>query len=286
VYCPKGHCLCRTVQSESARIWNDLQDAETYNSPIHEDTITQTFALKMNRQHAAETRVHQFTGAQEKKNGSDFLWLFFNSSYSQHFRVAVQAKRLYPNGKYAAFKQSQATKLVRYASSKQALPIYALYNYSPFFSSILSSNIYMAGAKKNVWRRRILSGWHPTVNCGAIYVSANWIINSGKTTLTPRDVLSFFKPLWFPLCTCMSSFTSDPLDVLAASFQQNAGSEDTRNLRPIATSEPLEKWMSGRLTEDSEIEEAFLGEQESTSDPDGAFRPSFVIGMQLPSGET
>ena len=29
MFCPSGHCLCRTLQSESTRIWNDLQDAET-----------------------------------------------------------------------------------------------------------------------------------------------------------------------------------------------------------------------------------------------------------------
>ena len=124
MFCPSGHCLCRTLQSESTRIWNDLQDAETLNSPIHEDTITQMLALNLNRQHGGQNRVHLFGRAEEAQNGSDFLWLFFSSDLARHFRVAVQAKRLYPGGKYGAFKTAQALTMYAYARSISAASVY------------------------------------------------------------------------------------------------------------------------------------------------------------------
>ena len=116
MFCPSGHCLCRTVRSESTRIWNDLQDAETLNSLIHEDTITQTFALTLNRQHSDQSRVHVFNRTVEARNGSDFLWFSIDSNRDRFFLAAVQAKRLYRSGKYDAFKKRQVMDIIRYTN--------------------------------------------------------------------------------------------------------------------------------------------------------------------------
>ena len=162
--CPSGHCLCRTVQLESIRIWNDLQDAETLNSPVHEDTITQTFALTLNRQHGGQCRVHLFGLTEESKNGSDFLWVFFSPNLARHFRVAVQAKRLYRNGKYEAFKVAQAQAMDAYARSILAASVYVFYNFMPF-----RRGYYGFRGRRRCVDRRMLYFDHGR-DLGAIYV--------------------------------------------------------------------------------------------------------------------
>ena len=110
MFCPSGFCICRTVQLESIRIWNDLQDAETFNSPLHEDSITQTLALSLNRQHGGQNRVHLFNRAEESKNGSDFLWIFFSSDLARLFRVAVQGQTSIPEWQVRGFQERAGAK--------------------------------------------------------------------------------------------------------------------------------------------------------------------------------
>ena len=55
--------------------------------PYHEDTVTQSMALHLNRWHPGENRVHVFGRIAEEKNGSDF------SGFFDHFPISPEQPR-------------------------------------------------------------------------------------------------------------------------------------------------------------------------------------------------
>lgn len=271
--CPLGHCLCRTVQSESARIWNDLQDAQMLNSPIHEDTITQNFALTLNRQHTGENRVHLFNRAAERQNGSDFLWLFFSGDLSRHFRVAVQAKRLYPDGTYSAFKRAQGEAMQSYAASIAAQPIYLFYNFQP------------PGAAPHLrfhqYHRMILMILGGGQDFGATYVPTDLILDITTTSLSFSDIERWHIPLWIPFCNCNSGRPPDPLGGLANSFRGEVETTTRPIVDILETSEELFAWMSGKAAREGMLDEMFSPEEASSDN----FTPSFICGTRLGDAE-
>lgn len=273
MFCPSGHCLCRTIQSESTRIWNDLQDAETLNSPIHEDTVTQTFALTLNRQHGGQNRVHIFGRAEEAKNGSDFLWLFFSADGTRHFRVAVQAKRLYPDGTYNAFKVSQAKSVTSFASSIAAFPIYIFYNSIRFPRRNYSS--------RSMFRRHFpLHSFEtdPARDIGAIYVPAGALRDLSVRKLTPKHIARKFIPLWHPFCNCDFPIPTSPLDDLAERFTYWGETLDRDVPGCRDTDQVLRRWMAGERMTDGQLEDALRVGTEASLD---GFLPSFVVGTRL-----
>lgn len=276
MFCPSGHCLCRTVQLESIRIWNDLQDAETLNSPLYEDTITQTFALCLNRQHSGQNRVYLFSRAKEAENGSDFLWLFFSSDLTRHFRVAVQAKRLYPSGIYYAFNGAQAHTMYGYAGSISALPVFVFYNFMPFRRGYYR----FRGPRRYVPRRTL--GLDHGRDLGAIYVPADDILRLSVQSLSDKHIAGVFLPLWHPFCVCDSAKAPSPLDQLADRFKHRADSEDHEAVGCLETDQPLRQWMVEGVIGDRTIEDLFRIDRDQPSD---GFTPSFVMGTRLENGE-
>lgn len=273
MYCPYGYCLCRTVQDRSKKVWNTLQDAEKYGTPYHEDTVTQTLALHLNRHHPAENRVHVFRRATEGKNGSDFIWIFFDYGLKRHFPVAVQAKRLYRSGRYNAFKADQVNRIVRYARIAGAIPIYLTYNYG------LTLN--------GRW-----SGWHPRKlawpvwlfnyqrDLGLFYLHAGNLTNIGDGQLSPNDIAGKGRPMWTAFCTCLFSRTGDPLNNLQEALMAQLGDTEAPSVVVRETSPIIQSWKLG-----DDIPEQQLREQLHLHEMDDGFDPSFVLGTTLGNRE-
>lgn len=272
MFCPSGHCLCRTLQNQSMQVWNDLHDAEMLGTPYHEDTITQSLALHLNRQHPAENRVHVFGRTAEGKNGSDFLWLFFDKSLSRYFPVAVQAKRIYPSGDYEAFKAHQVPKIRDYAKVIGGLPIYLMYNYQP-----LTCRPFLP-----YWlveRSRLGLQWlDQPRDIGFVFLLAEYLVGVADGKLDTSKVAAHGWPMWQPFCTCSPESTSDPLQDLwdhltiwtEEAYQPRQG--------PRETSPLLRQWKTGEEVQEAGLSDV-LGLYEASVE--GGFEPSFVLGTTL-----
>ena len=272
--CPLSHCLCHTVQMESIRIWGDLQDAQNYQSPIHEDTITQTLALNLNREHGGQSRVHIFGRLEEAKNGSDFIWIFFSPDLSRHIRLVVQAKRLYPSGSYEAFRTNQASKMQTYARGIQAASVYVFYNYTPFFHAYNA----IRGWTRYPHQHRYLFDPDCMRHFGSVYVRTEDILNLKGSSFSAYEIVKIFCPLWHPFCLCDGTRRVCVLENFAERF--NATSDKVTNDTPeiLKTGEPLRRWMSGERTDSVTIED-FMEAREDR--PSEGFGPSFVMGTRL-----
>ena len=269
--CPYGHCLCRTMQARSTRVWIDLQDAARLRTPYYEDTVTQTFALHLNRNHPAENHVHVFGGNAEGKNGSDFIWIFFDDSLKRYFCVAVQAKQLYPSGRYDAFKIHQVNKIRRYAQIAGAIPLYLTYNYprilqTPFVRMIHSKRWWPIG----------------TLDCerdlGLIYLHADHARNIGDRQLSPSHIVQNGLPIWTAFCTCIYSRTGDHLGDLQKWLIAQSANPDRRPDGLRETPSALRAWKTGQDVKEQDLLEIL--ELHETTDRDG-FVPSFVLGTTL-----
>ncbi len=270
--CPSGHCLCHTVQMESIRIWGDLQDAQNYQSPIHEDTITQTLALNLNREHGGQSRVHVFSRPEEAKNGSDFIWIFFSPDLSRHIRLVIQAKRLYPSGSYEAFKKNQAIRMRNYAYGIGAVPVYVFYNFIPFLRAY---NV--LGGRDRYWHRYMLIS-----NCmrhfGSIYVRTEDILNLTGSSISANEIVNVFRPLWHPFCVCDGPRRACVLENFAERFNAKSDKETNDTPEILKTGESLQRWMLGERTDSLTIEDFMMSREDQPSE---GFAPSFVMGTRL-----
>lgn len=269
MYCPSGHCLCRTLQTQSAQVWNDLHDADMLGTPYHEETVTQSLALHLNRQHPAENRVHIFGRKAESKNGSDFIWLFFRRDLSRYLPVAVQAKRLYADGRYAAFKADQVRDIRLYAQSFRGLPIYLFYNHPRVALDLLS-----------VWSEHCPDMLYRILHCqrdlGMLFVNASEVTGIRDGQLTPADIALGSKPMWVPFCQCRATRTGDPLDELAEQLRTSSTKVETRErYGPRDTPSVLLAWMQGEQAIDADLMAALQPGDELS---ELGFSPSFVLG--------
>ena len=271
--CPSGHCLCRTMQNRSRKVWNNLQDADKHGTPYHEDTVTQTLALHLNRHHPAENRIHVFKRMTEGKNGSDFIWIFFDYGMERYIPVAVQAKRLYKNGRYNAFKSLQVKKIIQYARVAGAIPIYLTYNYGS-----VSSNWWPGwDSQKLKWRVWLFDCQR---DLGLFYFHAGNVINIEDGQLSPSDIAEKGRPMWTVFCTCPCSPTGDPLRDLCEALMVHIGDTDAPSDGPRATPPVLRAWKSGE-----DVREQQLREQLYLHELDDGFAPSFILGTTLGNRE-
>lgn len=270
MFCSRGHCLCRTLQNEGTRIWGDLQDADQLNIPIHEETVTQTFALELNRKHPGKNRVHIFSKAAETLNGSDFLWVFLNEGLSQYVPVAVQAKRLYPSGRYEAFKSHQVPKILSYAKSIGGSALYLTYNYPA-----IRRGIYKAWAKLPFTNAvRFLD--HAR-DFSLLYFEAAKVSAVKDGALTPTDIAAYSFPMWTAFCDCSFTHQMGPLGY-ALSKLRGTGLPlaDPEALQPLDTPSALRTWISEGTVRERSLEELFKIDFK----PEG-YNPSFLLGTVL-----
>ena len=275
MYCPSGHCLCRTMQARSRQVWDDLQDAEALGTPYHEDTVTQSLALHLNRYHPGENRVHVFTRSKEGKNGSDFIWIFFDHDLRRYFYIAVQAKRLYKNGRYDAFKVDQVKKIRRYAQVAGALPIYLTYNYPPVLRGLWAE----WRQRRRQWPIRALDYQR---DLGLIYFHVRYAENVQDGQLSANDIAQSGRPMWSVFCTCNSACTGDALKDLREALIAQADDADTPGGVLHETPPALRTWKSGETVQEQQLLEPF-GLHERA--PEHGFSPSFMLGTTLGNTE-
>lgn len=244
-------------------------------SPYHEDTVTQSFALHLNRQHPAENRVHVFGQKTEARNGSDFIWLFFDHGLNRYFSVAVQAKRLYANGRYHAFKADQVRKIRQYAVVAGALPIYLTYNYPRIVPGLWT----VWRNKRPVWPVRTLDYQR---DLGLIYFHAVYAAHIADKRLSPSDIALAGRPMWTAFCTCADACTGDALSDLRNALVAQSVDVDISYGRLGETPPSLRSWKSGEeFQEEGLLDDLRLRE---TAD-DQRFVPSFLLGTTLGNGK-
>lgn len=271
MYCPSKHCLCRTMQAKSRQVWDDLLDAEALGTPYHEDTVTQRLALHLNRHHPAENRVYVFKRAVEGKNGSDFIWIFFDESLDRYFPVAVQAKRLYASQRYEAFQSDQVHKIRQYAQVAGALPIYLTYNYPPVVGGLW--RVWQVEGRP--WPIRALDYQR---DLGLIFFHAKFAAGVSDRQLAPSDIAQSGRPMWLPFCTCTDTCYDDALGNFRKALIARLDDEDALLGKIHGTSQILRSWKSGEAVEENQMMEGLQLHQIAV---DQEFTPSFVLGTTL-----
>ena len=119
----------------SSDIWRRLARAHLLGARLGEETLTDLLVLDMlHFQHCNAFRVCHPTTQQESRWGADLLvWIRRRSGLSQF--LAIQAKKLYPNGRYEALNHHvnpgvrQIDRLDAFAHQYRAIPLYLLYNH-------------------------------------------------------------------------------------------------------------------------------------------------------------
>ena len=128
--------LCRSFRDRAREVQRDMDDAARLGLSRSEETITEDLLLRLAQAHPPhELQIKQFTRNEEGVHGADWEFWFCNDD-GVGIPVRVQAKRLYPSGRYEAlFHQSetqhqnntnQCRELIR--NARGSIPIYVFYN--------------------------------------------------------------------------------------------------------------------------------------------------------------
>ena len=277
MYCPYRNNLCQTVQDQSRRVWNDLQDAERLGVPHHENTITQSLVLDLSRRHPKENYVRVLKPNEESKYGADFVWIIFSHDLNLHLRVAVQAKRLYSNGRYKEFKSGQVKNIKAYAYQLRGHAIYLTYNYPRILKSLQSIWIY----GQPHWQCFNLDYQR---DLGLLCCYATDIDKVSSRQLKPSDFAHNCFPMWTLCCNCLAAYTGDPLGNLILAMSLGVDHENLPDDGLLhATPKFLRSWMTGEtIREDKLLELLHLnGQSENFRDEPEEFRPKFVLGTRL-----
>ena len=279
MYCPYRYSLCQTVQDQSRRVWNNLHDAERLGVAYHEDTITQSLALDLSRCHPAENRAFVLNRHNEKKYGSDFVWLIFSHDLGRHLRVAVQAKRLYASGRYEAFRSGQVKSIKTFAGNIGGKAIYLTYNSPRILQSL--QNLWIYGQPH--WQALNLDYQR---DLGLLYCYADDIGKIGDRQLKPADFAHNCFPMWRLCCICPVTCSGDPLSNLILALSLGMDHRSMSNDRPELlhdTPEFLQSWMAGETMREKELLEMLhlAGTTDSFSHEIEEFSPEFVLGTRL-----
>ena len=115
------------MRYEAGRVWRDKAKAASHGLFLNEETITETLLLQLvmaGRGHGFA--VYPFTKAEETKIGAD--WEFWFTGGPAPIGLRVQAKRLFPSGKYDSLKPGgkQISDLI--ARAAPCIPVLVFYN--------------------------------------------------------------------------------------------------------------------------------------------------------------
>jgi hypothetical protein len=125
--------ICNNFRQEAGRVWNQMNEAQRLGMFLSEETITEMSLYNIaKRHHAKDVVIVPATKLQEAKHGADWEWWFIRNGKGIGFRV--QAKRLFPNGRYqslfkAKTRYAQLDKLVLEANTHGLMPRYCFYNF-------------------------------------------------------------------------------------------------------------------------------------------------------------
>ena len=117
------------------RAWSTLGLAQQLRTRFGEETLTDLLVLDMlQHRHANGYWLHQTTRHEEHQWGADLL-VFIRHPTGRWSRLALQAKKLYPDDRYLMLNrvnesEIQLNRLEQFACRYHALPLYLLYNHS------------------------------------------------------------------------------------------------------------------------------------------------------------
>ena len=123
--------LCFLFHWAAGKTWFDLRESQRLGIGISEDSITDMLLLEMGRR-TNRLACKRYSRTEESNSGADWLWWFVSGD--KGFPILIQAKRLYPSGRYEALKSqpsNQTDALLKSASNKGWLPLFCFYNYWP-----------------------------------------------------------------------------------------------------------------------------------------------------------
>lgn len=134
--------LCKTFRKQAGFAWSRMRNGASIIMPLSEETLTETLLYEIAWAHKADPgfRVRVATKPEESLHGGDWeLWL---TQGGKGIKFRVQAKRLYPNGRYkslfsygkdaygnAVDLHLQTKKLIASAKLDNSIPLYCFYNF-------------------------------------------------------------------------------------------------------------------------------------------------------------
>lgn len=127
--------LCETFRWQAGQVWNRAAKAASVRMALNEDTITQTalYEMALARLGDGEIVITLATRQEEARHGGDWEWWLIAGTTGISFRV--QAKRLFPGGRYRSLLKSaphryqQLDTLVATARRDGHVPLYCFFNF-------------------------------------------------------------------------------------------------------------------------------------------------------------
>lgn len=129
--------LCQTFRQQASQVWNRMRAAAALGISLSEETLTELtlYNIALAHQKAGQIEIDIATKSQEKAHGADWEWWLVRNKKNICYRV--QAKRLFPNGRYSSLYKSgsgnpyaQLDTLVAAAKANNAVPMYCFYNFN------------------------------------------------------------------------------------------------------------------------------------------------------------
>jgi hypothetical protein len=126
--------LCTTFRKEAGFIWNRMHMAAGLCLSLSEETLTESALYNIALAHQDKDIVVRLaTKPAEKKHGADWEWWLVHGTKVLGFRV--QAKRLFPDGRYQSLVKpggnpyQQLDRLVCAATLADMEPLYCFFNF-------------------------------------------------------------------------------------------------------------------------------------------------------------
>jgi hypothetical protein len=123
--------LCTTFRKEAGFVWNRMQKASKLRLSLSEETITECALYDIAIAHQyGEIIIRPAKKPAEHKHGADWEWWLVHGKKGLPFRI--QAKRLFPSGRYQGLIKdgyTQLNKLVSASQTAKCEPLYCFYNF-------------------------------------------------------------------------------------------------------------------------------------------------------------
>jgi hypothetical protein len=214
--------LCHSFRELAAWTFHKLERAKQVGMPFNEETITESLLLKLAERHGgrelkikAYTKREEGTGTKDtggKPTGAD--WSFwFADHHGYGVEVRIQAKRLYPSGRYGNLNGNGKQIQTLRKNCGTAIPLYVFYN-GPFVSPACRKRIL-----GDYWNRSCHGCLHRPLNgedWGCSFAPISAIPKNGNPF--PEDIHGM-RPWHCLVCACYTGSCSS-----AASLPQRVSS--------------------------------------------------------------
>ena len=124
-----------TPERISKSIWKKVKKSWKYNLRLGEETFTDFLSVDMADYAPENVKLFKTTKREEAQQGTD-LEIILNFDEHNFVHLAIQAKKLYPSGKYPYLntrvrgtEEYQIKILEKYSKLAGAIPLYLFYNY-------------------------------------------------------------------------------------------------------------------------------------------------------------